>query len=462
MELAKKIQTGSIPKLIFGLSAPAILSLLLNAMNTAIDGMFVANGIGTLALSAVTVSLGIVLIIQGFSLLIAAGASTNVALKMGKNDKDSAEKIIGNSFTLGIVLALLLTICGLLATKPLLMLYGANEENIGLAMEYATVIISGASAFVLAQVTNNALKGMGYAKRAFVNFMSSIIVNTILDYVFIFIFKWGMFGAAISTVIGNVVCVILAVQFLFSKKCMARLRLKNLRLDKEAVKSILSIGAPACIMQLALSFVSLTFNHVTASWGGTTAVAAYGIMYNIMMVVYMPIMGLGQGIQPIFGFNYSAEQYDRVKKTLKCSIAYATTFSVFMFAIIEVFSRQIVNAFGGVGDIALADMAIPGLRLFGLMIPVVGFQMIGANYFQYIGKIKQSVILSSLRQLILLIPFVLIIPSFVGITGIWIATPMADFIAFIVTALFIRYEVKEINHQINADTFPTAKKGATA
>jgi len=192
MELAKKIQTGSIPKLIFGLSAPAILSLLLNALNTAIDGMFVGNGVSTVALSAVTVSLGIVLIIQAFSLLIAAGTSASTALKLGKDDKASAERIIGNSITLSLILSVALTVIGLLAIKPLLLLYGASAENIGLAMEYATVILSGTVFFVLAQVTNNALKGMGYAKRAFVNFASSVIVNTILDYVFIFIFKWGV------------------------------------------------------------------------------------------------------------------------------------------------------------------------------------------------------------------------------------------------------------------------------
>jgi len=462
MELAKKIQTGSIPKLIFGLSAPAILSLLLNALNTAIDGMFVGNGVSTVALSAVTVSLGIVLIIQAFSLLIAAGTSASTALKLGKDDKASAERIIGNSITLSLILSVALTVIGLLAIKPLLLLYGASAENIGLAMEYATVILSGTVFFVLAQVTNNALKGMGYAKRAFVNFASSVIVNTILDYVFIFIFKWGVFGAALATVIGNIVCVLLAVQFLCSKKCMARLKLKNMGLQKEAVKTILSIGTPACIMQLALSMVSLTFNHVTASWGGTTAVAAYGIMYNIMMIVYMPIMGLGQGIQPIFGFNYSAQKYERVKQTLKCSITYATIFATVMFALIELFSGQIVGAFGGTDNPAFAEMAVPGLRLFSLMIPVVGFQMIGANYFQYVGKIKQSVILSSLRQLILLIPFVLVIPSFFGMTGIWIATPLADFIAFIVTVLFIRREFKEINFQINVSASPVAEKGATA
>jgi len=448
MEIAEKIKTQSIPKLIVGLSAPAILSLLLNALNTGIDGMFVAKSVGTTALSAVTISFGIVLIIQALSMLIAAGSSAAIALKLGKNDKDSAEKIIGNAFMFSILLSLATTLVGLLTVKPLLSLYGANPENIGYAKEYITVIISGSFFFITAQAMNNCVKGMGYAKRAFINSLSSVVTNTILDAVFIFVFKWGVFGAALSTVIGNSVCMLLAIQFLCSKKCIANLKIRNIRrLDKGTIKNILSLGLPACIMQFALSLVSLTFNHVAAFYGGNVAVASYGIMYNIMMMVYMPIIGLGQGIQPIFGYNYSSENYARVKKTLKCSITYATVFAVVMFILIEIFSGTIVRAFGGANDSALADMAIPGMRLFSLMIPVVGFQMIGANYFQYVGKVKQSVILSALRQLILLIPFVLFFPFVLGINGIWLATPIADFIAFIITAIFIRQEVHIINSQ---------------
>lgn len=448
MNLTKKLQTESIPKLIFSLSAPAILSLLLNALNTAIDGMFVGNGVSTLAFSAVTVSLGIVLVIQAFSLLIAAGTSAAAALRLGKNDKIGTEKILGNAIILGLILAVFLTAAGLLTARPLLKLYGASADNIGYAWEYTTIILAGTVFFILAQVTNNALKGMGYAKRAFFNFAASVAVNTALDFLFILVFGWGVSGAALATVIGNAVCAVLAIIFLRSKKCMAQLKLQNMIPEKNTLTTILSIGLPACIMQFALSMVSLTFNHVTAFWGGADAVAAYGVMYSTMMIVYMPVMGLGQGIQPIFGFNYSSRNYQRVKQTLTHSILYATVFSSLMFFLIEIFSSSIVSAFGGYDNLALAAMAIPGLRIFSLMLPAVGFQMIGANYFQYVGKVKQSVILSSLRQLILLIPLALILPSMLGVTGIWIATPLADLIAFVITVLFIRSEVKTLNRQI--------------
>lgn len=242
-------------------------------------------------------------------------------------------------------------------------------------------------------------------------------------------------------------CMLLAIQFLRSKKCIANLKASNLRINQGTAKDILSIGIPACIMQFALSLVSLTFNHVAAFYGSNLAVASYGIMYNMMMMVYMPIIGLGQGIQPILGYNYGSGNYARVKATLKCSLSYATVFAVVMFMLIEIFSGTIVRAFGGAGDQALAEMAIPGMRLFCLMIPVVGFQMIGANYFQYVGKIKPSIILSALRHLILLIPLALLFPMVFGVKGIWIATPTADFIAFVITAIFIQREVPTINKQ---------------
>ncbi len=442
MEKNVQLQTQSIPQLIGSLSAPAILSLLVNSINMAIDRIFVARGVGTVALSAVTVSLGVYLILQGFSLLIAAGSSISIALRLGKNDKEGAEKIIGISMVLSVLLAIALTIAGLLFLKPLLILYGANSENIGFAMKYATVIVIGTVFFVLAQNTNNLLKGMGYAKRAFVNFVISIIINAILNPVFIFVLHMGVVGSALATVIGNILCTVLAIQFLCSEKSLAQMKIQNMKLNRSFAKEIMTIGIPACIMQLALSFVSLTFNHVAVSYGGNTSVAAYGIIYSVIMLVYMPIMGLGQGIQPIFGYNYSAGNYDRVKQTLKYAMIYATIFCIISFGMIELLSNQIAALFGGSGSLELITTASQGMRLFCIMLPVVGIQMIGANYFQYIGKVRQSVFLIALRQLILLIPLVILLPMWFSLTGIWVAAPVSDFVSFVITAVMVYREIK--------------------
>lgn len=444
MEKREQLQTQSIPKLIGALSAPAILSMLVNSVNMAIDKMFVARGVGVLALSGVTISLGVYLVLQGFSLLLAAGSASAISLRLGKGDQSGAEKLVGNSLILSVGLSVLLTIIGLIAARPMLVLYGANAENIRPATEYSSVLIWGALFFLLAQTANSIIKGMGYAKRAFINVFLSIVVNTALDAVFIFIFHWGVFGAALSTVIGNGVSAVLAVQFLCTKKSPARIKLCNLRLHAAASKTVCSIGTPACVTQIALSLLSLTCNHVADRVGGSTAVAAYGIVYSVIMLVYMPVLGLGQGIQPIIGYNYSAQNYRRTRQTLQCSITFATVFCIVMFGLIELFARPIVTLFGGETDPSLIAMAVFGLRLFSLSLPIVGFQMIGANYFQYIEKYRQSVFLAVLRQLVLPIAFILILSNYIGMTGIWLGAPVSDFIAFILTIVFIKTEMAHV------------------
>lgn len=443
MEKREQLQTQPIPKLIGILSAPAILSMLVNSVNMAVDKVFVARGVGVLALAGVTISLGVYLVLQGFSLLLASGSASAIALKLGKDDKPAAEKIVGNAVALSVGISFLLTIIGLPAAKPMLIMYGANHENLSFAAEYSNVLIAGAVCFLLAQTTNSIIKGMGFAKRAFINILLSILVNTILDAVFIFVFQWGVFGAAFSTVIGNAVSAILAIQFLCTEKSPVKIGRSHLIPDPQTAKNVISIGLPACVTQIALSLLSLTCNQVADKVGGSVAVAAYGIVYSVMMLVYMPVLGLSQGIQPIIGYNYSAENYDRTQQTLKYSILYATVFCVVMFGIIERFSTPVVELFGGKSDPDLIAIAAFGLRLFSLSLPIVGFQMIGANYFQYVGKFRKSLFLSAFRQLILPISFILFLSTFTGMTGIWIGAPVSDLIAFVLTILLIK---SDCNH----------------
>ncbi|WP_324824232.1 MATE family efflux transporter [Sinanaerobacter sp. ZZT-01] len=221
------------------------------------------------------------------------------------------------------ILAIAISIIGILCLNPLLKLYGADAENNTYTREYTSVMFLGTICFVLAQSMNSLVRGMGYAKRSLINFISSIIVNLILDAIFIFIFNWGVKGAAFATIIGNLLCAVLAIQFLYSKKNTIRLRVPNLRLDKEIVSKILSIGISGFIGQFALSLVALVFNHVCRIYGGSTAVAAYSIISTIFMLVYMPLIGLGQGIQPIVGYNYGAKIYFRVRGTALKAFQYS-------------------------------------------------------------------------------------------------------------------------------------------
>lgn len=255
----------------------------------------------------------------------------------------------------------------------------------------------------------------------------------------------GVKGAAFATVIGNFICVVLAIQFLCSKRTSVKLRLMNIKPDKEIIKTILSIGVSGFIAQFALSIVTLVFNHVCRVYGGNTAVAAYGIISTVFMLIYMPMIGLGQGIQPIVGVNYGSQHFQRVKETLIKAFQYATIFCVLMFLIFEIFSPQIISAFGGASDLSLSEIAVTGMRIYGIMTPFVGMQMVGANFFQYIGKAKQSMFLSALRQIILLIPLTLILPIFFNMTGVWASTPLSDGISFVITMALVKIELTVLN-----------------
>jgi putative MATE family efflux protein len=450
MKKTEQLRTQHISRLLFSLSAPAIISLLTNSVNMAIDRLFIARGVGTLALSAVTIAFGLYLVMQACSQLISTGASSAVAIQLGKEEQGKAEKILGNSFTLSIFLAIVISIIGTLCLDPLLKLYGADTENIAYAREFAGIMFLGAICFILAQSMNSLIRGMGYAKRSLINFLCSIVINLILDALFIFVFKWGVRGSALATVIGNLVCAVLAIQFLYSKNNLVRLRIQNIRLDKEIIHNILSIGISGFIGQFALSLVTLVFNRVCRNYGGNTAVASYGIISTLFMLVYMPLIGLGQGIQPIIGYNFGAKNYGRVKETLLNAFQYGTLFCIILFILFEVFSPQIVAVFGGHDNNELALAATTGMRIYGAMLPVVAIQMIGANFFQYIGKVKKSMFLSSLRQMLLLIPLVIILPLFFNMTGVWIATPISDFVSFSITFFLVYREIMLLNILISS------------
>lgn len=449
MEKTEQLKSRPLSRLIVSLSAPAIVSLLCNSVNMAIDRMFIARGVGTLALSAVTIAFGLYLVMQACSQLIGAGASSVMAVQLGKGDRGKGEKIIGNALLLSFLLSLAITITGILFINPLLKIYGADAGNISYSREYTGILFLGSICFVLSQSMNSIVRGMGYAKRSLINFLSSIIVNVILDAIFILVFKWGVRGAALATVTGNFVCAVLAVQFLCSKRNPIKLRARNVKLDKKTIVSILSIGASGFIGQLSLSIVTLVFNRVCRVYGGNTAVAAYGIISTVLMLVYMPMIGLGQGIQPIVGCNYGALLYSRVKGTILKAFWYAAAFCIVMFLIFEIFSPQIIAVFGGALDPALSGIAVTGLRIYGLMTPVVGMQMAGANFFQYIGKVRQSMFLSALRQLILLIPLTLVLPLAFKLPGVWAAAPVSDCVSFLITMALIKVEINRLNGLIS-------------
>ncbi|RDY33074.1 MATE family efflux transporter [Lachnotalea glycerini] len=445
MNKQEKLEKQPINSLVFSLAAPSIVSLLMNSINIAIDRIFIGIGVGTVGITAVTVAFGIYLMIQGLSQLVSGGAASTVALKLGKKNIEDAEKVIGNTVILSLMLSLFISIMGYICMNPIIKLYGGSGQVFNDAREYASVLILGCVCFVYAQSLNSIIRGMGNAKAAMINFLIDIFLNIVMDAIFIFVFHMGVFGAALATTLSSGVCAVIAFIQLCSTKNPAKIKPKYFKLEKNIVKTIVFIGIPSCITQIAMSVVALVFNRACLKYGGETGVAAYGIVTAVCLLINMPIVGLALGIQPIIGYNYGAHAIDRVKETLKVGFKAGTLFVTAAFLIVELFAGQIVNIFGSSDDLELYHLATKALRLSQIMLPILAIQVIGTFFFQYIGEAKKSILLSALRQIIVLIPLILLLPIKFGMNGIFISQSVSDLISGTIIIRFIMKEIKLLN-----------------
>lgn len=446
MDRSKQLGEESISKLLMKFSIPAIVGMLVNALYNVVDRMFIGHiggGVGKLALSGVTVTFPIANIIMAFGMLVGIGTAALISIKLGQQKKQEAEQILGNAFTLIIIISLLVTTLGLIFLEPMLLKFGASKETFPYAKEYITVILIGVVFQNIGFGLNNTIRSEGNPRIAMFTMLIGGILNTILDPIFIFVFHMGTRGAAIATVISQAVNTIWVLSYFFSGKSVLKIRYKNLKLDFKVIKSIFAIGMSPFSMQLAASVVTIISNRSLVKYGGDLALGAMGIIMSISMFVLMPIFGVNQGCQPIIGYNYGAKKYDRVKHALKLGILAATTITVTGTIIIQLFPKQLIGIFNK--DPQLLAIGIHGIRIYLFMLPVIGFQIVSANYFQAIGKARISMFLSLSRQVIILIPLLFILPKFFDLNGVWISGPSADAIASILTAIFLFVEIKHLN-----------------
>ena len=446
MDRSKQLGEEGIGKLLMKFSIPAIVGMLVNALYNVVDRMFIGHiggGVGKLALSGVTVTFPIANIIMAFGMLVGIGTAALISIKLGQQKKEEAEHILGNALTLIIIISILVTTVGLIFLEPMLLKFGASKETFPYAKEYITVILIGVVFQNIGFGLNNTIRSEGNPRIAMFTMLIGGILNTILDPLFIFVFNMGTRGAAIATVISQAVNTIWVLSYFFSGKSVLKIRYKNLKLDTKVIMSIFAIGMSPFSMQLAASVVTIISNRSLVKYGGDLALGAMGIIMSISMFVLMPIFGINQGCQPIIGYNYGAKKYDRVKHALKLGILAATTITVTGTVIIQLFAKQLIGIFNK--DPQLLAIGIHGIRIYLFMLPVIGFQIVSANYFQAIGKAKISMFLSLSRQVIILIPLLFILPRFFDLNGVWISGPSADAIASILTAIFLFVEIRHLN-----------------
>lgn len=444
-----QLQTESIGKLLLKFSVPAIVGMVVNALYNVVDRMYIGK-MGALAMTGIGLNLPFMTIIMAFGMLVGIGAAAVVSIKLGQGKKDDAEKTLGNAVSLLVIIGLLLTVFGLLFKEPLLYMFGASEATFGFADDYITIILIGAVFQSVGFGVNNLIRAEGSPQTAMYTMLLGAIINIVLDPIFIFTFGMGIKGAALATIISQLASAIWVMQYFMSGKSKLHFKMKYLKLDSGIIKSILAIGISPFSMQIAASVVTIISNNALKTAGGDMAISAMTVVNAIAIFFMMPVFGINQGSQPIIGFNYGAKEYKRVKEALKLATLAATAITGFAFLLTQFATVPLISIFNT--DPELVKITSFGMKIFLCMLPVIGFQVISANYFQAVGKAPKAMFLSLLRQVIVLIPLLIILPKFFGLTGVWLAGPIADFTASVVTAIFLYNEIKHLNesHEMTA------------
>ena len=360
-------------------------------------------------------------------------------------DKDGAELILGNAVMLMIVLVLLTTAVSLAFLDPLLVLLGATPEVMPYARDFSTIILGGSIFMHVSFGINNLIRAQGDPNTALKTMLIAALLNTALNPLFIFVFHMGIKGSAWATVASQAVATIWVMSYFIRGVGTMRLQRKNLSLRREIIAAIARIGMAPFLLQASASLVMVILNYQLLAYGGVLAVAAFGIVNRVLMLSLMPVMGISQGAQPIIGYNFGAGKYHRVIEVVKIATIAATTLCCLSFLLILAFDEQIVRLFNGNAE--LIRLGSTGLKTFLALLPIIGVQLIGANYFQAVGKAKYAIVFNLLRQIILLIPLIYILPNFWGLTGIWLAGPASDLVASLVTAWFMAREIKNLERR---------------
>ena len=433
-----------ISKLLMEFSIPAIIGMVVNTLYNIVDRMYIGNikDIGGLALTGVGITMPIMTIIMAFGMLIGIGTSARISLKLGEHKREEAEKHLGNAFTLIIIASVLITIIGLVFMHKILGLFGASADTEIYAREYMQIIFFGTIFNMLSFGLNHSIRSDGSPKVAMLSMLIGAGTNIILDPIFIFVFGMGVRGAAIATVISQIVSTIWILYYFTKGKSNLKIKREYLSLDKAIVLSIFSIGVSPFSMQIAQSIVQVLANNALKTYGGDLAIGAMTIINSVAMIFMMPIFGLNQGSQPIIGYNYGAEKYKRVKQAVKSATIVATIIVSIGWIITQAAPYLLISIFNR--DEQLVGIASTGMRIFLLMLPVVGAQVISSNYFQSIGKAKISMFLSLLRQVILLIPCLIILPKIFGLTGVWLAGAVSDGLSSLITLIIFFMSVRKL------------------
>ena len=445
MSNQKHLGDAPIGKLLLQYSIPAIIGMVVNALYNIVDRMFIGNipDIGSLAITGVGITMPIMTIVLAFGMLIGIGTTANISLNLGKGNRTTAEKLLGNAFTLSIIVGLAIAITGTIFANPILNLFGASENTLFYAKEYIGIILLGCTFNILSFALNSTIRADGNPKMSSITMVIGCGANIILDYLFIFVLNLGVKGAALATIISQAVTFFIILYYYTAGNSNLKLKIENFKLKKHLVTMTFAIGIAPFATQIANSLVQVIANNALKTYGSDLAIGAMTVISSLNIIFMMPIFGINQGCQPIIGFNYGAKKYERAKEAFKYATIAACVICIIGFISIQCFPTQIISLFNN--DPELTTLAIKGIRIYLLMMPVVGINIVATSYYQSIGKAKISMFVSLLRQVILLIPFTIILPKFIGLDGVWAAGACADSLSVIITLILLKKEFKQLD-----------------
>ncbi len=434
----EKLATEPIGKLFLKLSIPAVLAQIINLLYNIIDRMYIGHipDVGSVALTGVGVTLPIIMIVSAFSCLCGMGGAPKAAIAIGEKDFAKANKILGNCVTLTIILSIVLTTIISIFNRDLLLVFGASSNTIEYAVDYIKIYVIGTIFVMIALGLNMFITTQGFAKVSMINVVVGAVLNMILDPIFIYLFKMGVKGAALATIIAQAVSSILVIRFLLSKKSILKITPSNLKIDIKILFSCIALGISPFIMQSTESILSICFNTSLFKYEGDIAVGTMTILTSLMQFAMLPLQGFTQGAQPIISYNYGAKNPQRCKKTFKVLLITCLTYSMIFYLLIMIFPSGFVKLF--TDEAALIEYAVWALRIYMAVIGIFGIQIACQQTFIALGNAKISLFLAVLRKIILLIPLIYIVPLFTPnnkCLGVFLAEPIADTIAVLTTAI---------------------------
>jgi putative MATE family efflux protein len=456
---SEKLGTEPIPKLLKSLSIPAMIGMFVMALYNVVDTIFISYGVGIDGVAGVTVAFPIMMIMMAVSAAVGIGGSSVISRRLGARREKEANHVFGNVISVILIISVLGFLVAFTVLEPMLRLFGASQNILGHATDYLFPILLGTFFFSFAFATNNIVRSEGNAKFAMMMMIIPAVINIILDPIFIFGLNMGVQGAAVATVISQASVTVVILRYFISGKSSLQLSFADLKIKFSILKEVITVGLPAFAQQAAGSVMMIAINTMLIRFGGELHVGVFGIIQRIIMFTVMPMMGVMQGMQPIVGYNYGAGNFDRLRETVVLGLKVTIFISFLIFGLVMIVPHWLMMIF--TSDPVVIGAGVEYLRIMFAAVFLVGAQVVGSGLYQALGKPKQALILSLSRQLIFLIPLVLILPHFFGVYGVWMAFPISDFFACLLASSLL-YRDRAIFFDKNNSETPKHSVPATS